>query len=124
MQYIEEYKDRFLDELLEMLKILLISVDFVYKDDVMKMVMMVVDLLKVVGVDVVEVMLIEGYLIVYGEKILGEGLLIVLVYGYYDVQLFDFLDFWELLFFEFVIKKIKIYFDGVIFVCGVCDDKG
>ena len=124
MQYIEDNKARFLDELLEMLKIPSISADPAYKDDVLKTAHLVADYLKQSGADAVEVMPTDGHPIVYGEKILGEDLPTVLVYGHYDVQPPDPLDLWESPPFEPVIKKTKIHPDGAIFARGACDDKG
>ena len=124
MQYIEENKDRFLDELLEMLKIPSISADPAYKEEVLKTAHLVADYLTQAGADAVEVMPTEGHPIVYGEKIIGEGLPTVLVYGHYDVQPPDPLDLWESPPFEPVIKKTKVHPDGAIFARGACDDKG
>ncbi|EAY30250.1 dipeptidase [Microscilla marina] len=122
--YIEENKQRFLDELLDLLRIPSISADSQYKDDVNKTADFVKQKLKDAGVDNVEICPTAGYPIVYGEKIIDTSLPTVLVYGHYDVQPPDPLELWDSPAFEPVIKKTKIHPEGAIFARGACDDKG
>lgn len=124
MEYIQANKPRFLDELLEMLRIPSISADPAYAGDVLKTAHLVAKHLKNAGADGVEVMETAGHPIVYGEKMVGADLPTVLVYGHYDVQPPDPLDLWESPPFEPVIKKTKVHPDGAIFARGACDDKG
>jgi acetylornithine deacetylase/succinyl-diaminopimelate desuccinylase-like protein len=124
MEYIQANKPRFLDELLEMLRIPSISADPAYAGDVLKTAHLVAKHLKNAGADGVEVMETAGHPIVYGEKMVGGDLPTVLVYGHYDVQPPDPLDLWESPPFEPVIKKTKVHPDGAIFARGACDDKG
>lgn len=124
MEYIQANKPRFLDELLEMLRIPSISADPAYAGDVLKTAHLVAKHLEKAGADGVEVMETEGHPIVYGEKIVSADLPTVLVYGHYDVQPPDPLDLWESPPFEPVIKKTKVHPDGAIFARGACDDKG
>lgn len=116
--YISENKDRFLEELLELLRIPSISADSKYKGDVAKCAEAVKASLISAGCDTAEICPTKGHPIVYGEKIIDPALPTVLVYGHYDVQPPDPLDLWYSGPFEPVIK------DGNIYARGACDDKG
>lgn len=122
--YIEQNKQRFLDELIELLKIPSISADSAYKQDILKTAEAVKIQLEKAGCDLVEICETPGNPIVYGEKIIDENLPTVLVYGHYDVQPPDPLNLWVNPPFEPVIKKTKIHPEGAIFARGSCDDKG
>ena len=116
--YISANKDRFLNELLDLLRIPSVSADPKYKNDVLRTADAVRDRLKEAGADNVEVCQTAGYPIVYGEKIISASLPTVLVYGHYDVQPADPLNLWTSPPFEPVIKN------GNIYARGACDDKG
>lgn len=122
--YIEKNKQRFLDELIELLKIPSISADPSYKGDIIKTAEAVKIQLEKAGCDTVEICETPGYPIVYGEKIIDKNLPTILVYGHYDVQPPDPLNLWVNPPFEPVIKKTKIHPEGAIFARGSCDDKG
>ena len=122
--YIEKNKDRFLNELIELLKIPSISADSNYKNDVLATANAVKIRLEEAGCDVIEICETPGYPVVYGEKIVDKSLPTVLVYGHYDVQPPDPLDLWDSPPFEPVIKKTELHPDGAIFARGACDDKG
>ncbi|MBC2844261.1 dipeptidase [Winogradskyella flava] len=122
--YINENKDRFLNELIELLKIPSISADSAYKNDVLKTAEIIKTSLENAGCDHVEICETDGYPIVYGEKIINKDLPTVLVYGHYDVQPPDPLDLWNSPPFEPVIQKTELHPDGAIFARGACDDKG
>jgi acetylornithine deacetylase/succinyl-diaminopimelate desuccinylase-like protein len=122
--YITENKDRFLNELLNLLRIPSISADPKYSGDVLKMAESVKESLIAAGADKVEICPTAGYPIVYGEKIIDSSLPTVLVYGHYDVQPADPLELWDSPPFEPVIKKTEIHPEGAIFARGSCDDKG
>ncbi len=122
--YIQEHKDRFINELLELLKIPSISADTAYKDDVIKTANEVLKSLKAAGCDQVEICETPGYPIVYGEKIIDKNLPTVLVYGHYDVQPPDPIELWDSPPFEPIIKATDIHPEGAIFARGSCDDKG
>ncbi len=123
-KYIQENKDRFLEELKDLLRIPSISADSSYKDDVMKTAEAVAEKLKEAGAEKTEICATPGYPIVYGEKTVNPELPTVLVYGHYDVQPPDPLDLWHSDPFEPVIKKTDIHPEGAIFARGACDDKG
>jgi len=122
--YVSQNKERFLNELIELLKIPSISADSVYKKDVLATADFVADSLKKTGCDNVEICKTEGYPIVYADKIIDANLPTVLVYGHYDVQPPDPLELWTSPPFEPVIKKTELHPEGAIFARGSCDDKG
>lgn len=116
--YMSQNKERFLDELLDLLRIPSVSADSAYKADVARCADAVKESLLKAGVDKAEVCPTAGHPIVYAEKIVDPALPTVLVYGHYDVQPADPLELWHSGPFEPVIK------DGKIFARGACDDKG
>ena len=116
--YIEKNKDRFLNELFELLKIPSVSADPKYKNDVLKTADAVKEKLIAAGADKVEICPTGGYPVVYAEKIIDAKLPTILVYGHYDVQPADPLELWTSAPFEPVIKDRNIY------ARGACDDKG
>ncbi|RKE98444.1 dipeptidase [Ichthyenterobacterium magnum] len=122
--YIDQHKNRFLNELIELLKIPSVSADSTYKNDVLKTAEVVKDSLKAAGCDTVEICKTEGFPIVYGEKIIDSNLPTVLVYGHYDVQPADPIELWDSPPYEPIIKTTDIHPEGAIFARGACDDKG
>ena len=116
--YQTEHKDRFLNELLELLRIPSISARSEHKADMTKCAEAVKERMLQAGADKVEIFATAGYPVVYGEKITDPAKPTVLVYGHYDVQPPDPLELWHSGPFEPVIK------DGKIFARGACDDKG
>lgn len=123
-RYIQEHKNRFLEELLELLKIPSVSANVAFKGDILKTAQYVASSLTQAGVDNVEICSTAGNPIVYGDKIIDASYPTVLVYGHYDVQPPDPMELWESGPFEPVIKKTAIHPDGAIFARGSCDDKG
>ncbi|MCH2023851.1 MAG: dipeptidase [Saprospiraceae bacterium] len=115
---------RFLDELLDLLRIPSVSADSNFKDDVLKTAKFIKDKLIDAGADNVEICPTDGYPIVYGDKIIDPNLPTVCVYGHYDVQPPDPLDLWDSGPFDPVIKKTDLHPQGAIFARGSCDDKG
>ena len=122
--YINTHKDRFVNELIELLKIPSISADTAFSQDVMETANMVKKSLEDAGCDAVEICETKGYPVVYAEKIIDPNLPIILVYGHYDVQPPDPIELWTSPPFEPVIKATEIHPEGAIFARGACDDKG
>lgn len=122
--YIQESKDRFLQELIELLKIPTVSADSAYAQEVIRGAEKVAEFLTAAGAENVEICKTAGHPIVYGEKIVDPSRPTVLVYGHYDVQPADPIDLWTSPPFEPVVKKTDIHPDGAIFARGACDDKG
>ncbi len=117
-EHIETNKDRFLNELLDLLRIPSVSADPKYKADVARCAEDVKKRMEEAGMEKVEICSTKGHPIVYGEKIIDPAKPTVLVYGHYDVQPPDPLDLWDSRPFEPVIK------DGMIYARGSADDKG
>lgn len=122
--YIQQNKDRFINELIELLKIPSVSADTTYFQDVINTSEAVKQSLEKAGCDKVEICETDGYPIVYGEKIIDSNLPTVLVYGHYDVQPPDPIELWTSPPFKPIIKKTEIHPEGAIFARGACDDKG
>lgn len=122
--YVQENKERFLNELIELLKIPSVSADSAYSQDVINTAEAVKESLEKAGCDLVEICETPGYPIVYAEKIIDKNLPTVLVYGHYDVQPPDPVELWTSPPFEPVIKETPIHPEGAIFARGACDDKG
>ncbi len=113
-----KHKGRFLEELLDLLRIPSISADSDYKNDVKRAATFLEERFKESGVDLVEICPTAGHPIVFAEKRVSDDLPTVLIYGHYDVQPPDPMDLWDSPPFEPVIKDEKIY------ARGACDDKG
>ncbi len=117
-EYQEKNKERFLQELLDLLRIPSVSARSENKPDMIKCAEVVKKQLFAAGADKVEIYETSGHPLVYGEKITDPSKPTVLVYGHYDVQPADPLELWHSGPFEPVIK------DGKIYARGSCDDKG
>jgi len=117
-QYIAQHKDRFLSELLDLLRIPSVSTDKKFKNDIVNAANFLKDKLVAAGAEQVEVCPTNGNPIVYGEKLVGKDLPTVLVYGHYDVQPADPENLWDTPPFEPTIRN------GNIYARGACDDKG
>lgn len=116
--YIEENKDRFLEELFELIRIPSISSIAAHKPDMVKCAEKWAELIMKSGADKAEVMPSDGNPVVYAEKIIDPALPTVLVYAHYDVMPTDPDNLWNSPPFEPVIK------DGKIWARGADDDKG
>ena len=123
-EYINKNKNRFLNELFELIKIPSVSADIKFKDDVLKAANFLENNLIKIGADNVQIFPTDGHPIVYAEKIIDPSLPTVLVYGHYDVQPADPYELWDSDPFDPVVKKTKIHPEGAIFARGACDDKG
>ncbi|MFD2034362.1 dipeptidase [Belliella marina] len=123
-KYIQDNQEKFLNELLDLLRIPSVSADPKFKDDVFAAAEFVRESLEKAGADQVELCQTAGYPIVYGEKIIDPSLPTVLVYGHYDVQPADPYELWDSPPFEPVIKKTPRHPEGAIFARGSADDKG
>ncbi len=108
-QYLEQNKNRFLDELLELLKIPSVSTDKKYKSDIRTAAEYLKDKLIKAGVDSAEVVDTPGNPIVFAEKFVSADCPTLLVYGHYDVQPADPIELWDSPPFEPVIKNERIY---------------
>ena len=116
--YQEKNKDRFLNELLDMLRIPSVSARSEHKQDMVRCAEMVKQRMLEAGADKAEIFQTAGHPLVYGEKIIDPSKPTVLVYGHYDVQPAEPLELWTHPPFEPTIVN------GKIFARGRCDDKG
>ncbi|MFI5221570.1 MAG: dipeptidase [Bacteroidia bacterium] len=123
-EYIEQNKQRFLDELFELLRIPSISADPENKKDMLTAAEFIKEKMLAAGADKAEICPTAGHPIVYGEKIMDRKLPTVLVYGHYDVQPVVPLELWHTPPFEPTVKKTNLHPDGAIFARGSSDDKG
>jgi acetylornithine deacetylase/succinyl-diaminopimelate desuccinylase-like protein len=117
-EYQDKNRDRFLQELLALLRIPSVSARSEHKDDMVRCAEAVKQSLLNAGADKAVLYPTEGHPIVYAEKITDPALPTVLVYGHYDVQPPDPLELWKSGPFEPEIR------DGKIYARGSCDDKG
>ncbi|MDE0772238.1 MAG: dipeptidase [Salibacteraceae bacterium] len=121
---IQENKQRYLDELFDLLRIPSVSADPAYKGDVIRTADEVAKRLTEAGAENVEVCETPGFPVVYADKMIDPSKPTVLVYGHYDVQPADPVELWTSGPFEPVIKETPIHPEGAIFARGACDDKG
>jgi acetylornithine deacetylase/succinyl-diaminopimelate desuccinylase-like protein len=117
-QYQEKNKDRFLEELLGLLRFPSISADSSHKSDMLACAEAVKKSLLQAGAGKATIFETKGHPVVYGEKIEDPAKPTILVYGHYDVQPPDPLELWKSAPFEPLLK------DGKIFARGSADDKG
>ena len=116
--YIEANKDRFLEELFELIRIPSISAESEHKPDMLRCAEKWKEFLLKAGCDRAEVMPTTGNPVVYGEKMIDPAKPTVCVYGHYDVMPVAPLELWRTSPFEPVVK------DGKIWARGADDDKG
>lgn len=114
----ESNKDRFLSELLELLKIPSVSADSNHQPDVRRAAEFLLKRFEEIGAENIELVETGGHPIVYADKIINPDWPTILVYGHYDVQPADPFELWDSPPFEPVIKDDRIY------ARGACDDKG
>lgn len=117
-QYQEKNNERFLNELIDLLRIPSVSARSEHKADMNICAISVKQSLLDAGADRAEIFETAGYPVVYAEKIVDPAKPTVLVYGHYDVQPPDPLNLWHSGPFEPVVKE------GKIFARGAADDKG
>jgi acetylornithine deacetylase/succinyl-diaminopimelate desuccinylase-like protein len=117
-EYQQKNKERFLNEMIELLRIPSVSAKSEHKKDMLLCAEAVKNSLLSSGADTAEIMPTEGHPVVYGEKIIDKNKPTVLVYGHYDVQPAEPLELWHSGPFEPVIK------DGKVYARGSADDKG
>jgi acetylornithine deacetylase/succinyl-diaminopimelate desuccinylase-like protein len=117
-EYQQKNKERFLQEMIELLRIPSVSAKKEHQKDMHICAEAVKKSLLDSGADKAMVMATDGHPVVYGEKIIDKNKPTVLIYGHYDVQPAEPLELWHSGPFEPVIK------DGKVFARGSADDKG
>ncbi len=116
-EFVEENKERYIDELTEFLKIPSVSADSSYRKETRKAGEWLENKLKELNVDT-RMYETPGHPIVFGSLEQNPNLRTLLIYGHYDVQPPDPLDEWKSPPFSPVIE------DGFVYARGASDDKG
>ena len=116
--FLDAHKDRFLDELMELLRIPSVSARSEHKKDMQKCAEAVRKHLLDAGAGKAEIYPTDGHPVVYAEKISDPSKPTVLVYGHYDVQPPDPLELWETPPFDPEVR------DWAVYARGSADDKG
>ncbi len=116
--FVRQNESRFLDELLDLLRIPSVSTLPEHKQDVAQAAQFVAYSLKHAGLENIEVIPTRKHPLVYADWLHAPGKPTVLCYGHYDVQPADPLELWKSPPFEPSIR------DGNIYARGACDDKG
>ena len=117
-RYLDEHRDRFLDDLKTVLRIPSVSAQPAHNADTRRCAEYLADVLRKLGMTRAEVMETAGHPVVYGEWLEAKGQPTVLVYGHYDVQPADPLHLWTTPPFEPTVR------DGKLYARGAVDDKG
>ena len=117
-EFVTQNEARFLEELLEFLRIPSISTLPEHRQDVARAAQFVADGLKHAGLENVEIIPTDKHPLVYADWLHAPGKPTVLCYGHYDVQPPDPLELWKTPPFEPSIR------DGNIYARGAGDDKG
>ena len=117
-EYIDQNKDKFVEELFDLLRIPSISTDSSKKEEIKEAAGFLVNQLKSLNLETVKTFDTPGNPIVYAEYCPHDDRPTVLVYGHYDVQPSDPDELWETPPFEPTVK------DGLIYARGASDDKG
>lgn len=117
-EYIDNNRDRFLQELFGLIRIPSVSIEADHREDMLRAAEYWRKILREAGADEVEIFTTEGFPVVYAEKIIDDSLPTILIYGHYDVMPVDPLELWESQPFKPEVR------DGKIYGRGADDDKG
>ena len=120
LDYAKQNRERFLNDLNEVLRIPSISTDAEYKSETLRAAQWMADHLKKLGMENVEIMPTDngGHPVIYGDYLKKSDAPTVLVYGHYDVQPVEPLDQWISGPFDPTVR------DGNLYARGATDDKG
>ncbi|MBI1806653.1 MAG: dipeptidase [Ignavibacteria bacterium] len=118
LQFIEENKARYIEELKSLLAIPSISTNPDYKPDIERCAQWVADHLTTIGMNNTKILPTAGHPVVYAEWLEAPGKPTVLIYGHYDVQPVDPIHLWTSPPFEATIRGENLY------ARGSADDKG
>ena len=117
-RYLEENKERFLEELFTLIRIPSVSAKEENRPDMLRAAELLKENLIAAGADRAEVYPTGGNPVVYGERIVSPDLPTILVYGHYDVQPAEPFELWKSEPFQ------PVVIDGKIWARGADDDKG
>lgn len=116
--FVQQNRDRLLNELKDFIRIPSISTLPERKPDIERAARFVSDSLRAAGVEHVEIVPTAGHPLVYGDWLHAPGKPTVLCYGHYDVQPADPLELWTTPAFEPTERNGNLYARGAV------DDKG
>jgi acetylornithine deacetylase/succinyl-diaminopimelate desuccinylase-like protein len=117
-QYLDQHRDRFVEDLKGVLRIPSVSAQPEHRDDVRRCAEHIGEHLRFLGMTRVEVVPTAGHPVVYGEWLGARGKPTALLYGHYDVQPPEPLELWKTPPFEPTLR------DGKLYARGAVDDKG
>ncbi|MGD2162175.1 MAG: dipeptidase [Anaerolineales bacterium] len=113
IEYAQNHRDQYLEELFELLKIPSISTLPEHEKDITRAAQWLKDRLEKMGFDQAEVLPTGRHPVVYAESLnAGESAPTVLFYGHYDVQPTDPIDEWDSAPFEPVMRGEDVYARG------------
>lgn len=118
LDFIDKNKDRFLEELKNLLKIESISTQPAKKPEILRCAEWEAKKFKEIGLENVRLLETSYHPIVYGDWLHAAGKPTLLIYGHYDVQPPDPLEEWKTPPFEPTVKN------GNIYARGATDNKG
>jgi acetylornithine deacetylase/succinyl-diaminopimelate desuccinylase-like protein len=118
LSFIDSHRERYLDELKELLSIPSVSSKNEHKADMLRTAEWLSSHMKSTGLQNVQIVATEGHPIVYADWLGAKGKPTILFYGHYDVQPEEPLDQWESPPFEATVR------DGCLYARGTADDKG
>jgi len=118
IQYIQERREAFVEELKEFLRIPSVSTETEHAGDVRKAAEWLAERMQAIGLQRVRVMPTAGHPVVYAEWLKAPGKPTALIYGHYDVQPAEPLDLWVTGPFEPAVRGHELFARGAV------DDKG
>jgi len=113
IEFAHTNRDRFLEELSELIAIPSISADTAYRKDIQRAAEWLSEKLKGLGFENIQIMPTAGLPLVYGEYLkAGKDAQTMMVYGHYDVQPADPVEQWDSSPFEASIRGDRLYGRG------------
>ena len=112
LEYARQNREKFLEDLKEIIKIPSISTDVEHKPQIEQAAAWLAEKLRALGMTNVQIMPTDQFPVVYGEWIKKADAPTVLVYGHYDVQPVDPIELWETPPFEATVRGDYMYGRG------------
>ncbi len=118
IEYIQERRSAFVEELKGFLRIPSVSTKSEHKADMLKAAEWLVEQMRGMGLEHVEILSTAGHPVVYADWLRAAGKPTALIYGHYDVQPAEPLELWTTGAFEPTVRNGELYARGAV------DDKG
>jgi acetylornithine deacetylase/succinyl-diaminopimelate desuccinylase-like protein len=118
IEYIQERRSAFVEELKGFLRIPCVSTQSEHKADMRKAAEWLVEQMRGMGLEHVEILPTAGHPVVYADWLHAAGKPTALIYGHYDVQPAEPLELWTTGAFDPTVRN------GELFARGAVDDKG